>query len=482
MSRNAKENPDEQREPSSEQLRRRSVSMFTLYSSTAIIITGVLIGWLISNSIRREMVEAWGLSTAAQVQGVIISFLPRDEINVPFRGAKYRDLRRDIDRMIAGTDIKEVIIWRSDGMILFSLNRENIGKKPPRGKLLKRAARGRPTFEFSDLEEVHHTELRKKYTNLVEVYYPIRFHGSDKVRGVFEIYLSVASVNEHIRTALISLISGLGVLGILLIVFAQISSRLLTDENDRLSERTRQLRKSEEQFRRIAEILQESLIRPVPDIPGLSTWVGYESAYEAERVGGDFYDIFQLGPGRAAVLIGDVAGKGVEAAGLTETIRSSVRTVANTNQSPSYVLSQVNEILLPQVSPREFATAVLIIVDINEKVVNIAIAGHPPPLILSTTSYFLDMAPGLPLGLHAGDYSETSLVLESSAAIVLYTDGLIEARRGAELFGQKGALQTVSAQKTSEPQLLVESLLRAATDFTRGRLEDDVAIVAIRFL
>ena len=424
--------------------------------------------------------EAWSQSVAPLVNSVVTSSLRESDMKGPVKGERYRELSRNIKQLTRETEIKEVKIWGTNGMVLFSEHPEQIGKKYPRTELFNRAARGRTAFEISRLSEEHQKREVAKHASLLEIYTPIRFPTSDKIQGVFEIYVSTSTIDKQIRDTLISVISAFGALGILLIALAQISSRTLI-RNYRLSEHADELKRSEEQFRRISGILQESLIKPLPEIPGLSAWVGYESALEAEKVGGDFYDIFQLGPGRAAILVGDVAGKGVEAAGLTETIRSSVRSFAYINRSPSFILSHVNEVLSPQISPDEFATAILVIVEIDDKRVRVVSAGHPPPLILGTTDYFLNVEPGLPLGIQASDYHETSLKLEDNGAFLLYTDGLIEARRGAKLFGQEGVFRTVSGRKTSEPQAIVENLLQAATAFAQGSLGDDVALVAIRF-
>ena len=98
--------------------------------------------------------------------------------------------------------------------------------------------------------------------------------------------------------------------------------------------------------RHVATTLQEAFIHPLPDVPGLEFAVTAQRAYEPDLVGGDFYDAFDLGDGRAAVLVGDVEGKGVRAAGLTETVRSAVRALALVDASPGFILGKTNELLL----------------------------------------------------------------------------------------------------------------------------------------
>lgn len=235
-----------------------------------------------------------------------------------------------------------------------------------------------------------------------------------------------------------------------------------------------------EQEHRIAQTLQANLLRPRPDIPGLDIGIVYGSAYEAELVGGDFYDIFGVGENLVSVILGDVSGKGIKAAGLTETIRSSVRTLAYIDPSPAFVFNRLNQSLLSQLSSGYFATAILLLVDTATKEIRIASAGHPFPVICGSRCSFVDIAPGPLLGVFPASYRESYLRLGDPQSIVLYTDGLIEARRGNKLFGQNRLLKTVGANRSLEPQELADRLLEAAKDFAQGRLADDIAIVTLR--
>lgn len=235
-----------------------------------------------------------------------------------------------------------------------------------------------------------------------------------------------------------------------------------------------------QQEHRIAQILQEGLIQEVPEIRGLDIGIVYGSAYEAERVGGDFYDIFEVGDGLVAVLVGDVSGKGVRAAGLTETIRSSVRTLAYIDPSPAFVFSRLNQSLIRQLPAGDFATAVLLVLDVASGDVAIASAGHPPPVLCGNRCAFADVAPGALLGAFSTTYKESYLNLSEAQDIILYTDGLIEARKDSELFGQGRLLKVMQWAHSLDIQETVDDLLRAATEFAQGKLADDIAIVGLR--
>lgn len=236
-----------------------------------------------------------------------------------------------------------------------------------------------------------------------------------------------------------------------------------------------------EQEHRIARTLQEHLVKPAPKVHGLDIGIVYGSAYEAELVGGDFYDIFDVGNNLVAVLVGDVSGKGIQAAGLTETIRSSVRTLAYMDPSPAFVFNRLNQSLMRQLKPGDFATAIFLVIDTETHEMRIAGAGHPSPVLCGGGKRAVVRAvPGALLGVFPSTYQEVYLRLNESQAVVLYTDGLIEARRDGKFFGQQRLLKTAAASKCDEPQALADELLAAATSFSDGRLGDDIAIVALR--
>ncbi|RJQ56312.1 MAG: PAS domain S-box protein [Actinobacteria bacterium] len=231
----------------------------------------------------------------------------------------------------------------------------------------------------------------------------------------------------------------------------------------------------------IAETLQKSLLRPIPDVANLDVGIVYASAFESALVGGDFYDIFALDEGRVGVLIGDVSGKGIEAAGLTETIRSSVRSLCYIDPSPAFVFSRLNHSLMRQLQPDMFATAALLVLDTDTGDVRITSAGHPPPIIRAERCSFTKVRDGMLLGLTGEPYRESYFHLEEGHTIVLYTDGIVEARRtSGELFGDRRLLASVASHKKRQPQSLVNAMLQRATRFAEGKLEDDVALLALR--
>ncbi|MHB0975626.1 MAG: PP2C family protein-serine/threonine phosphatase [Candidatus Aquicultorales bacterium] len=240
------------------------------------------------------------------------------------------------------------------------------------------------------------------------------------------------------------------------------------------------LKKAYETERRIAHTLQESLIQPVPVIDGIEIGVAYGSAYETARVGGDFYDIFELEKGNILVALGDVSGKSIGSATMTATVRSTLRAVAYSNVSPAAVLSRANESILRQVPPDSFITAVVLLLDVEDGTFLYSSAGHPPPVICGSSCEHLALSQGVPLGSFMFDYENKLGAIDTGEFLVLYTDGLIEARRGNEFFGYERLLEGIEGLRNRNCQDIADLLLNGARDFAGGRLIDDVAIAVIK--
>ena len=231
--------------------------------------------------------------------------------------------------------------------------------------------------------------------------------------------------------------------------------------------------------RRTASTLQEAFVHPLPDIAGLEFGVASQLAFEPELVGGDFSDAFELADGRVLVLVGDVEGKGVRAAGLTETVRSAVRALTLVDPSPAYVLDKVNELLLRE-RTGQFVTLALLVVDPARNELVYASAGHPPPLSLSGDGCAELVTPaGTPLGAFPWRFTESRVRLGPKDIVILYTDGLTEMRSGSELFGAERAMAVARRLRHGSLDALVQALRDAAVQFG-GQARDDMRILAFR--
>jgi len=240
---------------------------------------------------------------------------------------------------------------------------------------------------------------------------------------------------------------------------------------------------SEARARALAHTLQQTLIPPAPpEIPELDVAAAFRPAGSGDEVGGDFYDIFEISAGDWAVAIGDVCGKGAEAAVVTALARHTIRAAAVNTSRPSEILKVVNEVLLRHDSDRFCTIALMRLRRTDDRwVADVGSAGHPLPLVWNETREPRVVGEaGTLLGvLSEAELVDAHLVLRSGDAIILYTDGVTEARAGADFFGEKrlrAALPRVAASAAA----VVDGVLDEVIRFQSGFSSDDIALVAVR--
>jgi len=236
----------------------------------------------------------------------------------------------------------------------------------------------------------------------------------------------------------------------------------------------------------IAEMLQQALIPP--DVPkefgGLAIGVRYQAALNEAEVGGDFYDVFELGGGNVGVLIGDVAGKGLRAAMRVAAARYSVRSYAFIDPRPSHVMILANEALCKDSQDEvNMLTAFFAVVDTATGRMTYATAGHEPALVCSASGAIRELETGeMPLGIFESTvYIEHCVDLAPGDSVVIVTDGITEARApGTILFKKKGIIEYLSNNMASSPDETAGGLLAMATAHAGGQLQDDAAVVVLR--
>ena len=240
---------------------------------------------------------------------------------------------------------------------------------------------------------------------------------------------------------------------------------------------------SEERARALAYTLQQTLIPPTtPDIPGLEVAAAYRPAGDGADVGGDFYDLFQVSQGDWVIVLGDVCGKGVEAAVVTALARYTLRAAAVASRQPRKALVALNEVLLNHETDRFCTVVVLRLREEGEGwLVTMASAGHPLPLVARVGAEPTYLGENSPLVgvLERPDFTDHSVRLPPGEALMLYTDGVPEARRDHEFFGDERLRDLVRRQAHSA-QGMVDVVLREVLDFQSGRPSDDIAVVALR--
>jgi sigma-B regulation protein RsbU (phosphoserine phosphatase) len=237
----------------------------------------------------------------------------------------------------------------------------------------------------------------------------------------------------------------------------------------------------------VAHTLQRSLLpEALPDLEGLRLASAYRSADRDSEAGGDFYDVFAV-PSGSWLVIGDVCGKGVEAAAVTAMVRHSIRALAFRESSPAVVLATVNEVMLSHDLVGRFATAIVARIERSSRPDGsaraiLASAGHPPPVLLDP-----DGEAGCPevVGTLLGVLSEPRLAdvevtLGTGSTLIFYTDGLTESGAPARALAWQELCRKLAGHAEHSPQTLVEMLEELAVSRAAGRLRDDIAILAAR--
>src|SRR5947209_2192783 len=226
----------------------------------------------------------------------------------------------------------------------------------------------------------------------------------------------------------------------------------------------------------IAQQLQRALLpERLPSVPGLRLAARYLPGGAGSEVGGDWYDALALPDGRLALVMGDVAGRGVVAAATMGQLRSALRAYALDGAGPAEVLERLNTFAV-QLTGEGMATVVVLLLDPTRQTLRYANAGHPPPVLVGPEdTTFLDEARGVPLGvLEAPGYQEAAAALTPGTTVVLYTDGLVE-ERGRTLEEGFERLRVAIAGGGSDPEPLCEAILGGTLG--EATSSDDVTFV-----
>lgn len=217
----------------------------------------------------------------------------------------------------------------------------------------------------------------------------------------------------------------------------------------------------------------------LPNIPGFNLACAWHPARE---VSGDFYDVFPLDKDRWGIVIGDVVDKGTAAALYMSMVHSLILSGALRHRSPAAVLMEVNRTILRQSLNSMFVTVFLAVLDLKKQSLLFASAGHESPILRHANGELEELirtgpAMGLMLGL---DWSDGAITLEEGDALILYTDGVTEARNPDEEFYDLDRLMSAFAAAPQKAGPLLEHVKADLNDFTKGALpEDDITFLVL---
>lgn len=239
------------------------------------------------------------------------------------------------------------------------------------------------------------------------------------------------------------------------------------------------------QDRHIAQALQTGMSNVLQEVPGIRAQGIYSSATEAADVGGDFYDLVRLPGARACVIMGDVSGKGVEAASVSAAVKTALAAYAWQGLAPSAMVSLLNEFLLGFSRLETFATLFVGVCDLRAHTLKYCQAGHPPALLMRARTgdiVPLSVQSGVVGAFHDMRYVDGTAALEERDVLMLYTDGTTEARaQDGSFFGEEGLCDALVREYNGRFDGLLARLLKTLDEFTAQNLKDDVAMVALQF-
>jgi len=234
---------------------------------------------------------------------------------------------------------------------------------------------------------------------------------------------------------------------------------------------------------RIASVLQSSLRPPsLPEVDGARLAARYRPAAEHLDIGGDFYDVY--GQGDDWLLsVGDVSGKGVEAAALTGRTRQSIRTACHFDRRPEVVLDALNTVLFEE-RTKEFVTVVCARMRREtggRLTVDVAAAGHPAPIVLRREGHVETVGVGgTAVGMIARvRYEPATVTLQPGDTMLMFTDGVDEARGADGMYGVERLTALLPRYAGADPEVLCEAIERDVLEYLDGRPHDDIALLAV---
>jgi serine phosphatase RsbU (regulator of sigma subunit) len=241
---------------------------------------------------------------------------------------------------------------------------------------------------------------------------------------------------------------------------------------------------------RAVEVLEQEALAPrrwaarlapeeLAEIPGFEVGTLYRAG--TGMMAGDFYDVFRTGPSRIAAVIGDVSGHGIEPSITAFQAKYLLRVFLRQYRDPAQALEELNNQVFGLGHGEEFISMAVVVFDTNVGTARYASAGHPPAFMwhggevrgLEATGPLVSLTPD-------ADYSSREVPLDRGDLMLMYTDGLAEARNGEQLFGEERISAHLRRDPSCDVHVLCKQLGEAAEDYANQPLSDDIAILAIR--
>ncbi len=233
----------------------------------------------------------------------------------------------------------------------------------------------------------------------------------------------------------------------------------------------------------VARTLQAAFHGVPPEIEGLEIGHLYHSGSMGLRVGGDFYDVMRLSDATVGLFIGDVSGHGLRATTMTSLVKNSMRAEALRMAAPSQAMARTNHLMLRERANDMYASAFFGVLETDSGRLSYCSAGHPPPILVRQGEKPVWLSGGeMVMGVRdAVRYGNSATHLAEGDLLVLYTDGLTEARdRHGRPFGDERLLDTIGAVAHADAREVPQALFMEAFSHAEGRVSDDVAVLSVR--
>lgn len=239
-----------------------------------------------------------------------------------------------------------------------------------------------------------------------------------------------------------------------------------------------------EREKKIAESLQKSFLPDLkPMLPGFEITSKYKAAFDESIIGGDFYDLIDLGNGKYGITVGDVSGKGLDAAIYTAMSRYMIQAYSSDTGHPAEVITRLNKALHRFTPSTKFVTLVFGVLDTNTSNFTYVNAGHESPFHYKAgedKSYPLPNTGPAVGAMPEAEFSELTIKIEAGDIVVLYTDGASEVRSDGKFLGTEGVQVMIESKIREGVHDLPDALLAEIQSYADNRLRDDVAILAIK--
>lgn len=288
------------------------------------------------------------------------------------------------------------------------------------------------------------------------------------------IYRETTYQGDLLNSILISVVSTLTVTIVLTIYVT--TRRTLEAEVARERHKHQQAVNEVEKAREIQERL---LPREIPRLPGVELAARWQPA---TVVGGDFYDVIRFNEHTAALCVADVVGKGITAALLMANLQAAVRAFASPAAEPSEVCARLNEVILGNVATGKFITLFYAVLDTRDRTLRYCNAGHNPPFLIRESGEVELLAEGgAVLGVFADwSYQQGSVVLDSGDRVIIYSDGLSEARNSSdEEYSDERLAQLLIEHRSLHARELQEYVFQHVARFCRGEFHDDATMLLV---